>query len=195
MIPQRIEKVSRRRSSNTTLTKPSEKLFQTPNPLDSIHPLQNFRLRAKLFETTYFFLFSFLGLRWRIADCERDKNFFEETREKRGGLQRAKKAPDRQTDRQQMRRRRRRGRCGRHKPTLLPSPLLFSCECLSLPLSVLGVAMFLLSCLFPYPQEKGPWRRTTTRGGRSGGVHKLVPTRCPIGTYQVPHLMLLVKDY
>jgi hypothetical protein len=54
---------------------------------------------------------------------------------------------------------------------------------------------FAWRCFFPLVfshihKEKGPWRRTTTMVGGSGGVHKLVPTRCPIGTYQVPHLIL-----
>jgi hypothetical protein len=63
--------------------------------------------------------------------------------------------------------------------------------CRSLPLSVFLVAMFLLSCRFPYPQKRrGPGGGQQRRGGGGGGggVHKLVPTRCPIRTYQVPHL-------
>jgi hypothetical protein len=43
MIPQGLKK-SAEEGLQTTLTKPSEKLFQRPKPLDSIHPLQNFRL-------------------------------------------------------------------------------------------------------------------------------------------------------
>ncbi len=183
MIPQRIEKVSRRRSSNTTLTKPSEKLFQTPNPLDSIHPLQNFRLWTKLLKQLIFFFFLFWVWGGELQIVRETKTFLKR-QERREEVFKGQRKPqtDRQTAADEKKKKKKRAvwQAQAHAPSLSSSLLLWVSFSPTF-CAWRGDVSSLLS--FPISTREGALEADNNEGGEEWWGPQT-------GTYQVPNWYL-----